>query len=224
MVDWQNIHTVLLDMDGTLLDLRFDNVFWQEHLPMRYAQIHTLDQQQAKQQLRDTFRRKQGSLHWYCTDYWAEQLQVDIVALKREVSHHIQTLDHVFEFLQALRDAQKTVVLVTNAHRDSYNLKMQHINLQHYFDHVVSSHDYGHPKESQLFWQQLYQAVTFEPASSLLIDDNETVLAAAGEFGVRYLLAPAQPDSSQQARQNLQHKAFHHYSQLLPITGSQPCT
>ena len=40
MLDWQDIHTVLLDMDGTLLDLHFDNHFWLEHLPKRYAAIH----------------------------------------------------------------------------------------------------------------------------------------------------------------------------------------
>ena len=32
-LDWTSIDTVLLDMDGTLLDLRFDNWFWQEHVP-----------------------------------------------------------------------------------------------------------------------------------------------------------------------------------------------
>jgi putative hydrolase of the HAD superfamily len=41
-IDWSRIDTVLLDMDGTLLDLRFDNWFWQELIPSRYAAAHGL--------------------------------------------------------------------------------------------------------------------------------------------------------------------------------------
>ncbi|HBT55971.1 MAG TPA: haloacid dehalogenase, partial [Pseudomonas sp.] len=33
MLNWNAIDTVLLDMDGTLLDLHFDNHFWLEHMP-----------------------------------------------------------------------------------------------------------------------------------------------------------------------------------------------
>jgi 5'-nucleotidase len=32
-LDWNNIDTVLLDMDGTLLDLAFDSQFWLQDVP-----------------------------------------------------------------------------------------------------------------------------------------------------------------------------------------------
>ena len=44
MIDWDSIDTVLLDMDGTLLDLHFDNYFWTEHLPDIYSRKHQLDE------------------------------------------------------------------------------------------------------------------------------------------------------------------------------------
>lgn len=47
MIDWSAIDTVLLDMDGTLLDLHFDNHFWQHHLPLRFAERHGLDPRRA---------------------------------------------------------------------------------------------------------------------------------------------------------------------------------
>ena len=37
MIDWDRIDTVLLDMDGTLLDLHYDNTLWNELLPARYS-------------------------------------------------------------------------------------------------------------------------------------------------------------------------------------------
>lgn len=204
-------------MDGTLLDLHFDNLFWQEHLPKRYAQIHKLDPNIAKQSLNQIMVEQRGSLNWYCTEYWAATLKLDIVALKQEVSGHIQLLDHSLKFLQALKQSNKTVILATNAHRQSYTLKMAHINLQPYFDYVVSSHDYGHPKEDAGFWQKLHEAQPFNPATCLFIDDNETVLDSAKRFGIKHLLAPQQPDSTMAARQNLRHPSFKNYTEILPI-------
>ena len=42
-VDWESVDTVLLDMDGTILDLRFDNWFWLELIPRRYAAARGLE-------------------------------------------------------------------------------------------------------------------------------------------------------------------------------------
>ena len=82
MFDWQNIDTVLLDMDGTLLDLHFDTYFWLEHLPLRYAQIHKMDQDEARSWLHERIIEQQGTLNWYCLDYWTRELNVPITLPK----------------------------------------------------------------------------------------------------------------------------------------------
>ena len=51
MIIWNEINTVLLDMDGTLLDLNFDNYFWYEYLPRKWGELHGIDAKSAKQQL-----------------------------------------------------------------------------------------------------------------------------------------------------------------------------
>ena len=48
---WHAIDTVLLDMDGTLLDLHYDNHFWMEHLPQRYAELHGVSRAMAEMEL-----------------------------------------------------------------------------------------------------------------------------------------------------------------------------
>ena len=217
MLDWHTIETVLLDMDGTLLDLHFDNFFWNTHLPKRLAQLKDQDPNHIQQQMRQRFRDEYGSLNWYSTQYWAEQLQVDIVKLKHEVTDKIALRNSVIEFLQALQQSDKRVILVTNAHQESLDINMNIIDLRPYFDQIVISHDLEHPKEAQLFWHRFQESTPFNPNTSLLIDDNENVLSAAKQYGVKYLLAPKQPDSTQASRETLKHPSFHDYSELLPV-------
>ncbi|HEY5717735.1 MAG TPA: haloacid dehalogenase-like hydrolase, partial [Motiliproteus sp.] len=132
MLDWNAIDTVLLDMDGTLLDLHFDSYFWLQHLPARYAAIHGVAPDLARQQLLERIMKEQGSLNWYCVDYWSRELQVDIAALKHEVADKVAFRPQVQDFLHALRKAGKRAVIVTNAHRKSLGLKLERTGLDRY--------------------------------------------------------------------------------------------
>jgi len=102
MIDWDDIHDVLLDMDGTLLDLHFDNHFWQEVLPRHYARGRGLDVVTAKTVLDPIFRRREGSLNWYCLDYWTRELNIDIATLKQEAAHTL-LIDDNLAVLRAAR-------------------------------------------------------------------------------------------------------------------------
>ena len=195
LLPWNEIDTVLLDMDGTLLDLHFDNHFWLHHLPQRYADLHSINLQQAKDELLPLFIEHAGQLNWYCTDFWSRELNLSVRDLKREVAHLIALRPDADTFLAALRQAGKRVVLITNAHRDSLSLKLERIELAPYFDRLISSHDYGFPKENQQFWFTLQQDFNFDPARSLFIDDSLPILRSARDYGVAHLLAVRQPDS-----------------------------
>ena len=63
--------------------------------------------------------------------------------MKREIAELIALRPSADEFLSALRQADKRVVLITNAHRDSLSLKLEKIELAPRFDRLISSHDYG---------------------------------------------------------------------------------
>lgn len=197
---WNEIDTVLLDMDGTLLDLHFDNQFWLEHLPQRYAETHSTSLALAKAELMPLFREHAGTLNWYCTDFWSRELRLPIRELKREIAELISLRPHADTFLEALRQQGKQVVLITNAHRDSLSLKLERVELAPWFDRMISSHDYGFPKEDPQFWFALQQDCPFVPARSLFIDDSLPILRAAGNYGVAHLLSISQPDSRQELR------------------------
>ncbi len=212
---WNAIDTVLLDMDGTLLDLHFDNHFWLQHLPQRYAELHGVSRALAEAELLPLFREHAGTLNWYCTDFWSRELNLSIRDLKREVAHLIALRPDADTFIQALRKAGKQVVMITNAHRDSLSLKLERIELAPYFDRLISSHDYGFPKEDQQFWHALQQDIRFIPARSLFIDDSLPILRSAGHFGVGHLLAVRQPDSQAGPKDTEEFAAVEDYRELL---------
>jgi len=212
--DWQKIDTVLLDMDGTLLDLHFDNYFWLEHMPAVYAQKQGVSREAALAELNKSFIGLRGTLNWYCLDFWSELTGLPIAKLKEDIADRIRFRPDVPEFLQQLQQAGKRRVIVTNAHRDSVNLKFAHTGLDQLVDQVVSSHDYREPKESQRFWDHLQQEMPFDPQRTLLIDDSEAVLESAQRWGIQHLLAIFHPDSQKPPVVSERFPGIHHFQEL----------
>lgn len=216
-LDWSGIDTVLLDMDGTLLDLHFDNQFWQVYVPQKFAEQHGLPHAEAHAECFRRYNAKVGTLDWYCVDYWTQQLELDIVQLKHELSHLIAVHPDVIEFLSALKTTGKRVVLVTNAHRKSLNLKMDRTGLALHFDAMHVSHEYGIAKEDPQFWAALAHSEPFDPAGTLLVDDSLPVLRSARQYGIAHLLAILQPDTRQPEKDVGDFAAIRRFSEITPV-------
>ncbi|NOZ10833.1 MAG: GMP/IMP nucleotidase [Gammaproteobacteria bacterium] len=214
--DWDQLDTLFLDMDGTLLDLNFDNHFWQIHVPKRYGEKHGISTDQALAQLIPRFRAAEGRLDWYCVDYWSNELDMDIALLKEEVDHLIAVHPDVLEFLTTMRQMEKRLTLVTNAHGKSIDIKMRKTVLGQHLDRIISSHDIGTAKEQDGFWVQLQQKEAFDPARTLLVDDSLPVLRAARRFGMTHLLAIHKPDSKQPIKDVEEFSAIHSFAEIMP--------
>lgn len=221
-IDWKRIDTVLLDMDGTVLDLGFDCYFWGDYLPRRYCETHGVAPDEARRVLDPLFEAHRGTLNWYCLDFWSDRLRLDVAALKLEVADRICYRADAPRFLEAVRSLGIRLVLVTNAHPDSLGLKHARTNIGGYFDIMISAHEIGFPKEDAGFWRGLAAREQFDPARTLFVDDSLPVLRAARAFGIEHIVAIRQPDSTGPLRDVGDFPAVDTLHELTPVAVDRP--
>lgn len=215
MVEWSEVDTVLLDMDGTLIDLYFDNFLWNHRLPERVAATRGIGVVAAREHLYAHMRDVPRSLDYYSLDYWTRYTRLDIVGLHRELSHLIAYRANASRFLRAVRASGRRAVLVTNAHPKSLAVKNARLDLTAELDAHYSAHDFGYPKQYGEFWSALKARDPYDPSRTLFIDDHAAVLGAAGESGVGQLLCVAQPDSRAPKRSALPFAALNDFEEIM---------
>jgi putative hydrolase of the HAD superfamily len=192
---WDRIDTVLLDLDGTLLDLEFDNHFWQTRVPEAWGVRRGLDLQQARAVLAPRFSACEGTLDWYCEEYWSRELGLDITELTRGEAERIRWLPGAREFLLRIRALGKRLVLLTNSPPQALAIKDERTQVLALFDASFSSHAFGAPKEDQRFWSKLQDVEPHEPARCLFVDDNLAVLRAARTAGIGQVIGIHRPQA-----------------------------
>ncbi len=215
-VDWSQIDCVFLDMDGTLLDLHYDNQVWNQRVPQAYASQHGISAAQASDLLLQHMREVYGTLDFYSFDYWIRYTNIDLIGIHESATDLLAFRPGAQAFLRWLSAAPVAAVIATNAHPDSIRIKNRHTRICDLADAVVSSHGYAAAKEDASFWQRLLQAHPFDPARCLFIDDNEPILDAAGRCGIGQLLTIVQPDSQRPGRSGLRYPAFNDFAEICP--------
>jgi HAD superfamily hydrolase (TIGR01509 family) len=215
-IDWSKIDTVLLDMDGTLLDLRFDNWFWEELIPGRYAAANGLSPHEASELLKPKFRATRGTMQWYCIEHWSRELGLDIALIKRERAARrlVGYLPGAEDFLLKLKESGKRRVLVTNSHPTTLAIKNEQVGLTAHFDACYSTHRFDVPKEHPAFWPRFQAVEPFIAERTLFVDDSLPVLNTAHAFGIGWLRAVGRPDSGRPAQDTGHYTAVERVAEL----------
>ena len=218
--DWRDIDTVLLDLDGTLLDQAYDNHIWRDLVPQRFAVAQSMDLHAAYAEIARLFAARSGTLDWYSIEYWSDTLGIDIGALHREVRSHVAWLPGAREFLGAMRAQGKRTVLLTNSHPVALAVKHEESGVLDHLDAAVTSHDLGAPKENAQFWRAARAKFGFDPGRALFADDNSKMLDAARDAGVRWVYGVRHWDTKGSRREHVEHDAVDAVLDLLVPGGT----
>ena len=199
-IDWRSIDDVLLDMDGTLLDLHYDATFWLNNVHSIVANLTGEPEHVIQERFHRELKRHEGTLAWYCTDYWADFFGIDLIEAKQQLAHLIRFRPHAEQFLNVLNSLPLRTLIATNAHPDVIQLKLNVVPLEDMVDGIVSSHQYGVAKEHPDFWRALFDEYAINPDRALFMDDSSKVLDAADRAGVREVVEIRHPNLSEPPR------------------------
>jgi HAD superfamily hydrolase (TIGR01509 family) len=209
------IKYILLDMDGTLLDLYFDDYFWGHLVPEKYAEKHNMTFGAAKEYLFSTYKSHEKTLNWCDIDFWSKELHLDIPALKEQIRHLIEVHPHVIDFLKMMKRHRKKIFLLTNAHLKTVKIKFNKTQIGKYFDGVLCSFNVGYPKEYIEFWRRAEKRLKFDKTQSLFIDDTEDVLKTARDYGIKYLIFKAMASSKSEPKKTDVFPTIHDFRELM---------
>ena len=199
-IDWRSIDDVLLDMDGTLLDLHYDATFWLNNVHSIVANLTGEPEHVIQERFHRELKKHEGTLAWYCTDYWADFFGIDLIEAKQQLAHLIRFRPHAEQFLNVLNSLPLRTLIATNAHPDVIQLKLNVVPLEDMVDGIVSSHQDGVAKEHPDFWRALFDEYAINPDRALFMDDSSKVLDAADRAGVREVVEIRHPNLSEPPR------------------------
>ena len=212
---WSQIDTILLDMDGTLLDKYFDDHFWEEYVPKIFAETNGLSEKDARKILLQRYQSVENTLQWTDLDYWSERLGLDIPELKCKIDHLIQVHPYVVDFLDYIKSINKEVHLVTNAHSKTLDIKLRKTALGSHFDRIVCAEEIGYAKEQPEFWNKLAEHLHFDKGRTLLADDTAKVLHSAQQYGMGFLVFVARPSSRIPVKFSPDYPSITYFNELI---------
>ena len=177
----------LIDLDGVILDTKYDNFFWQKYIPKVYAKKNNISLADAVNFTHALFHYKKKTKDWYDINYWSKILDIDIAKEKEKKVNmdKISLKDGSLDILEKLKLQGKKLFLITNAHRITLNIKLKKFDISKYFDEMICSHELGYVKEDIQFWHILRIKLKLDYKSSVLVEDTFDNINSACHAGLK---------------------------------------
>ena len=191
-----NASDILLDIDGVILDQSFDNIFWQELIPLKLSTSKNISLEAAKLEIKTTASKIYGTLPWYELEFWENRYDIDFLSVAAEHSSKINFLPNAEQTLNQLSSLDKRIILLTNCDPRLLNIKASSVPFMQYVDGCISSVELGVVKEHQGFWSKAFRYFNINPKFSLFADDNLYVVNAAVKAGIENSFQVLEPTSN----------------------------
>tara|TARA_B100000949_G_scaffold230528_1_gene241181 strand:+ start:1041 stop:1685 length:645 start_codon:yes stop_codon:yes gene_type:complete len=182
------IKNFLIDLDGVILDLKYDSFFWKEHIPKIYSKLHKISYKEAQTITKQIFNYKKKTMDWYDINYWSNMLSFDVNKEKENNMERIALINGSKNFLEDLIRHDKNLYLITNAHPKTLQIKLKKYNIRKYFKSIICSHELNYIKEETQFWYILKNKLNIRFEDSVLIEDSLDNLMAAQSAGLKNLV------------------------------------
>ncbi len=161
------------------------------------------------------YRSVEGELAWTDLHYWTKRVGIDVVAMHQELDHMIGFLPGAEAFLSELRAKGKRITVLTNAHHAGVVVKSAKTGLGRYVDRIVDAFEVGYLKMRPEYWPTCKRLVGFNPARSLYVDDDESCLGAAKQFGIAGIVHSAKSSSQLPPAHSTRFASIEQLSQLV---------
>ena len=167
------IKVLSFDVDGTLVDGRFADLFWNDGVPHLYAKKQGISFDEAKAYLQGRYDEiGDCDLRWYLPEYWYDELGIDgnPKDLIREYTDEVHIFPEVSGVLERL---SKKYMLVASSNAPRIFLEESIVGLCDYFTHTFSSTtDFGMVKKSQDFYFTVFDILKVGPDEIVHVGDH----------------------------------------------------
>jgi putative hydrolase of the HAD superfamily len=167
------IKVLSFDVDGTLVDAKFADLFWNDGVPRVYAEKKGLGFKEAKAYLQERYNEVGDSdLKWYLPEYWFEELEIEINP-RDLIKDYVCEL-HVYpEVPGVLERLSKKYMLIASSNAPRIFLEESIKCLCEYFDHTFSSTtDFGMVKKLPDFYFNVLEILKIKPEEMVHVGDH----------------------------------------------------
>ena len=216
LIEWNAIDTVLLDMDGTLLDDHYEDFFWDVEVPKRYAAKYIITTKEANKRLQKLYYKHEKSMAWSDIDFWEKELDMKLWSIRHQLRHLVRLHPHTIRFLRFLKKHKKRIYLVTASHPKDIDFKFGYSKIGGYFDGICTSFDFGISKHDKLFWKNLQKKLKYDNNRTLFADDKEKIVRVAKSSGIKWVIVKSKSSSKKPANMPKNLLYVHHFDDIIP--------
>lgn len=167
------IKVLSFDVDGTLVDGRFADRFWNDGVPRLYAEKEGMSFEKAREYLQDRYDEiGDCDLRWYLPEYWYSELGIG--GNPRDLIKEYTDQVHIFpEVPDVLERLSERYMLIASSNAPRIFLEESIKDLCGYFEHTFSSTtDFAMVKKSQAFYSTVFDILGIGPEEMVHVGDH----------------------------------------------------